>query len=63
MTKCPECNSAVSEEAERCPKCGHPLSQWRASNVFFSGIVGAGGVMLLILLAVILLAILSRFSG
>ena len=25
MTKCPACETDVSEQAATCPKCGHPL--------------------------------------
>jgi uncharacterized paraquat-inducible protein A len=25
LARCPECEAAVSTEADACPKCGHPL--------------------------------------
>jgi hypothetical protein len=26
LIKCPECNNGVSDSAESCPHCGHPIS-------------------------------------
>ncbi len=27
LIKCPECGADVSDKAEKCPKCAHPISQ------------------------------------
>lgn len=27
LTKCPECDGAVSDQAKSCPHCGHPLAE------------------------------------
>ena len=27
MIRCPKCNFAVSDKAEKCPKCTHTLSE------------------------------------
>ena len=36
MIKCKECNGEISEEADKCPKCGHPNSQYKV----FSTLIG-----------------------
>ena len=33
LIECPECRHAVSEQAEACPNCGHPMKTAPAQNV------------------------------
>jgi hypothetical protein len=45
LITCPACKKDVSEEAEKCPHCGHPLKKKEASGclTFIGVVVFIGG--------------------
>ena len=49
LAKCPECSSDISDQAEACPKCGHPLvrnKKGRSGSAFLSILLGIGACWL-----------------
>lgn len=41
LINCPKCDEEISDEANRCPSCAHPLNETGASQIvqFISGII------------------------
>lgn len=38
LIKCPECEREVSDNAEKCPNCGYPLTQNKPNTIRINGI-------------------------
>lgn len=38
LIKCPECEREVSDNAEKCPNCGYPLTQSKPNTIRINGI-------------------------
>ena len=53
--KCPECNGAVSSEADRCPHCGNHLSVLIEESLIYHSKWGLRVIFLGLAMAVLLL--------
>jgi hypothetical protein len=58
--KCPECNGAVSSEADKCPHCGNHLSVFIEESLVYQSRWGLRIIFLGLAIAALLLII--RFS-
>lgn len=71
LINCPECNQRISDQAENCPKCGHPINPTQPIRQKREGCflqtLNIGCLMVLVVLGILVILIFAltifRFQG